>query len=475
MTSHSISSLVTQLSYSELSREGIIPDLLQVTPKLDSKRYPSWVYRLNRSGYKQIFTCFDHLLREIVQWAASREDEPDPHLLWKKVSDISISQDDLDKSQKLFQGIVSTFRSAFAGRRVELDPKLILETIEGKPDLMGEGWALDIKTTTNFLKIAEGSLLQVLAYKALKENVNFIGVLLPLQEQIVWYDLSGWKPSAYRNILLRESKWLSHDLQLEDTGYFLSNIPEDATIQPNVWGGMGCTFFSPFLGRHIPRDYPFPSSVPFQIFLSPPQAHASPSIEGIKEKLTQEHKLFVHAPYIINLCSTEAWSLERLRQELIAARQIGSRGIVVHVGKYKKLSYERGLEIMEQRIRSLLDETSPECPILLETPAGEGTELCANISAMMRFYARFEGHPGIKICVDTCHVWGSGYEPGYYLRCWLKRFPGTVGLVHFNDSRRERGSRKDVHFCPGLGYIGYFRLWEVHELCRKEGIPMIIE
>ena len=77
--------------------------------------------------------------------------------------------------------------------------------------------------------------------------------------------------------------------------------------------------------------------------------------------------------------------------------------------------------------------------------------------------------------MDIAHIFGSGYDPFYYIQRWLRKYPNTIKLVHFNDSMEKRGSRLDRHYTPGLGCVGFQRMTEVHELCIKENIPMIVE
>lgn len=481
-----VRALIAQLSYPELLRGSVIPDLEVCTPSIVTKRYPPWVYNLNRSGYTDIFCQFGLYVEEIVYWAITRSDEPDYLDLWGKICDIPIPANDLTKSRNFFGGIVTTFRTAFSGHSsVQHGPDLTYKTVQGHPDLVGPNWILDVKTTSGFSKMAKASFLQILAYgmlaKTLKMNINAIGILLPLQRQFLWYDISQWNPSAYRNVLLRESRWVRHDLVLYDPELLLSEVSskvDQAILAPNIMGGLGCLVSSPYTGSHVRKDSDYPTTVPFQIFLASPQAEgyvSAAELEIIRQKSHPDQQLYVHAPYIINLCNGDSWPVERLRHELSACKQIGGKGVVVHVGKHKSMTYEQGLNMMEQRLRVVLNEATVECPLLLETPAGEGTELCASITSMMNFFARFEGHPGFKLCVDSAHVWGAGYEPGYYMRQWLQKYPGTIGLVHFNDSRKKRGSRADGHYYAGLGYIGFPRMWEVHELCIKEKIPMVTE
>lgn len=115
----------------------------------------------------------------------------------------------------------------------------------------------------------------------------------------------------------------------------------------------------------------------------------------------------------------------------------------------------------------------PDCPIILETPAGEGTDLCASIEQLMLFYLRFQGDPRVRLCVHSAHVHGAGYKSSWYLDQWLSRWSESVVLVHFNDSKVCRGSRVDRHHTPGLGRIGYKEMWATHQMWAAKNIPMV--
>lgn len=478
----SVHDLISQLSYKELLRENIIPDLETYTTSIATKRYPSWIYNLNRSGHRDIFYQFESFVEEIVYSAITQSCDLDYLSLWSKICTISPPMNDFIKSKNLFNDIVSTFRSAFSGHpNIQKSPEFTFKNIQAHPNLLGSNWILDVKTTGSFAKIAHKSFLQILACgalaKALGRDISAIGILLPLQHQILWYDISQWDSNAFLNVLTRESKWVKYDSDVFNIESTISTVAEDQVIlTTNIVGSLGCIFNSPFVGRHVGKDSNYPPKIPFQIFLSSPQGREfSCSADAIIEKCTSEHQLYVHAPYIINLCDCKAWAIKRLQNELTLCNQVGARGIVVHVGKHKELTYNQGLDKMEENLRIIMNMASEKCPILLETPAGEGTEVCSSLSHMMNFFSRFDNDPRLRICVDTCHVFAAGYDPAYYIRKWLCKYPSTIGLVHFNDSKEKRGTRLDRHYYPGLGYIGFVRLHKVHNLCMKEHIPMITE
>lgn len=202
-------------------------------------------------------------------------------------------------------------------------------------------------------------------------------------------------------------------------------------------------------------------------------------------KYIKKYKIpyYTHSVYTINLCNpytkknlkSDEWVLDLLRNDLKITSQMGGRGVVVHVGKKLKMDVEDALDKMEQSIRKVLQYASPECPLLIETPAGQGTETCTKIEDFSEFYKRFEDDPRIRICIDTCHVFASGYDPYYYITEWNKLHPNTISLIHFNDSKKPINSHVDRHAYPGKGHIGIKKMEQVAYFCIKNKIDMVME
>ena len=50
--------------------------------------------------------------------------------------------------------------------------------------------------------------------------------------------------------------------------------------------------------------------------------------------------------------------------------------------------------------------------IIIETPAGQGTELLTNLNDFIIFFNSFtdEQKKYLGICLDTAHIWALGYE-----------------------------------------------------------------
>jgi deoxyribonuclease-4 len=93
-----------------------------------------------------------------------------------------------------------------------------------------------------------------------------------------------------------------------------------------------------------------------------------------------------------------------------------------------------------------------------------------------------DGHPRVGVCLDTCHLWGAGYdlatEAGY--QATFEAFERLVGLdrlrvFHVNDSKKPLGSRRDRHEHIGQGTIGRAAFRRLVNDTRFDALPMILE
>jgi len=171
------------------------------------------------------------------------------------------------------------------------------------------------------------------------------------------------------------------------------------------------------------------------------------------------------------------WRLKGVYEDIKNCGIMGGKGVVVHVGTSKDREVEKALQNMKESLDYLLENNPESTPILLETPAGEGEDLCSTIEEFAQFYNRFSARQRktLRICIDTCHVFAAGYDPLEYCKRWKTTFPDSLKLVHFNDSKGPRGCRVDRHEYPGLGYVGYDRLNEVKAWCVENSVDMVVE
>ena len=131
----------------------------------------------------------------------------------------------------------------------------------------------------------------------------------------------------------------------------------------------------PPLGAHVRRSDPLAAAAELdadcvQIFLSAPQSWKKPPERGDAQELRESDiDIYVHAPYLINVCSprnnVRYGSRKILQQTCDAAGAIGAAAVVVHPGHA-----EDGIEAGIGRWPRTLEMLESEVPVLLENTAG---------------------------------------------------------------------------------------------------------
>ncbi len=199
-------------------------------------------------------------------------------------------------------------------------------------------------------------------------------------------------------------------------------------------------------------------------------------------------RVFVHAPYLVNLGSPTAATYERsvasVAHNLRRAAEIGAEGVVVHTGScVDEGTLEAAMHQVRDGLLPLLETLSDEAPwLLLEPTAGQGRSLCAGVDDLEAYLAALENHPRVGICLDTCHVFAAGApldEPGGTTATVdrLVEICGTerLRLVHANDSMDVRGAFKDRHQRIGEGHIGLGAFEELFAHPATAGVPFVLE
>lgn len=253
---------------------------------------------------------------------------------------------------------------------------------------------------------------------------------------------------------------------------------------------------NPLIGDHYGKRKSFFSTVSYyhktvkkdsiQIFTGSPKSWArkepcEKDLDKTKRYVKENNiNLFIHALYFINFGrkpSEVQQAIENLKFELRVGPKMGAKGIVFHVGKYLKEDEDTAIKNMYDNIISVLPFVDEICPLLLETPAGQGTECLTDQDDFIAFYKQFtvEEKKKFKVCIDSCHVFSSGYFPMEYINHFLTNCPNSLQVIHFNDSKTEKGSKKDRHEFPGHGFIGVEEMAKVANWGIANKIPMIIE
>ncbi len=229
------------------------------------------------------------------------------------------------------------------------------------------------------------------------------------------------------------------------------------------------------------------------IYTGPPQNSKRVPIEKFKveeaKRLMEEHdfsmdRVIIHAPYIINLGNsmrpeTAEFGVEFLQEELRRVEAIGASILVLHPGAHVKAGVEVGMEWIVNGLNQVLDQDDSNVVIALETMAGKGSEIGSNFEELAKIREQIHKKERIKICLDTCHIHDAGYDLTAFDEV-LDEFDSILGLenlavLHINDSKNERGARKDRHENIGNGFIGFETLVKIVHHPKLESITKILE
>ena len=193
-----------------------------------------------------------------------------------------------------------------------------------------------------------------------------------------------------------------------------------------------------------------------------------------------------HACYLINLGSpnieTRKKSTKSLAQELSRCTQLGIPYLVLHPGSKGEMDEQQCLQQIAQQINVALESTPDNTTLLLETLAGQGSNLCYRFEQLAQIYQLSQHKNRLGICFDTCHVFTSGYDKTTeraYEAVW-KKFDNILGLdllkvIHVNDSKKPLGSRVDRHEHIGKGALGFETFRLLFNDNRFFDIPKILE
>lgn len=189
-------------------------------------------------------------------------------------------------------------------------------------------------------------------------------------------------------------------------------------------------------------------------------------IENFKQtqKNSDIDKVVAHTSYLINLCSTKNETIDKsiasLKEELSRCEQLSIPYLIMHPGSHMKVGEEEGIKKIAKNLDAVLNTATGKTMILLETMAGQGTNIGYKFEQLKKIRDLCKHKKLIGFCFDTCHVYSAGYnigtEKGY--KKTFKEFDDILGLknlktIHLNDSKTELGSRKDRHANIGQGKI----------------------
>jgi deoxyribonuclease-4 len=217
-------------------------------------------------------------------------------------------------------------------------------------------------------------------------------------------------------------------------------------------------------------------------------------INQIKLIIKDYKEIYVHASYQINMgadlipyqMDLYNTGIEIFLNEIELAKKINSKAIVVHIGKNVKNLYD-STHIYNNMVKFIIELFKKlrlkkiKLNILVETPAGQGGEMCWDLTEFVDFVTRFKSLPfysQLGVCVDTCHIFQAGYDinQSKIIKQVHKIFEPVkdkIKLIHLNDSYHMVGARIDRHEQIGRGQIQVDKLIEF--VLPYKSVPMILE
>ena len=496
------SQLLPFMSVHRLRDDNVIPELF-VGEKVGTKKFPPMV----KQNYAHFGLFIDHLFINMyinchegshanaipIDGFYSKDWEDvyiELHRYTCNLFRLPIDDVCIANTMNYFKGM-NTFVKSITQEGFVFETEETFDAIQLHPDVVVGDAVYDIKTTGNMFgeKMYPHLTLQLLAYcafrRALGHVVNKVGVILPMQRQIVEQDVSGWDSSRYLMTLMGA---FNHATATPSMFDLITILGARQTHIGNHTGKEGSVL------NTIKKVTSHLSNIAIQIFLRAPQQFRgkvggsfSKADRREVRRLCKEHniRLYIHAPHVINLCR-ESDEIDTIKDDLIRTRWLKGKGVVFHVGKRASKTKARPamtetlaecLDCMERKIRQLLEFSSENTPLCIETPAKQGKkkerdrgEVLSNIEAMIDFYNRFsdDEKKRFKICVDTCHVFSSGYWPMDYILELAERCPGSIRLIHYNDSSVPLGACNDLHHPVGGGFMNIMKAIQEQRIYRFE-------
>jgi deoxyribonuclease-4 len=206
-----------------------------------------------------------------------------------------------------------------------------------------------------------------------------------------------------------------------------------------------------------------------QLFISNPRAWSGPRLEtahafGAEWREGGIGPIFVHAPYLVNIASPNQEFLQKSLnlcvQSVRACGVLAAGGFVVHAGAGGPGEPAAAIERSAAVLRAILAETPDETRLLVELMAATSGAVASTIEEASRLFEAV-GDTRLGLVFDTCHLFVAGYgldEPagvdGLFAELASSGLTERLSLIHLNDAKFGRGSRRDRHEVVGEGEIG---------------------
>jgi len=235
------------------------------------------------------------------------------------------------------------------------------------------------------------------------------------------------------------------------------------------------------IGAHVDSGDPLAEATTrgaevVQFFLTDPQGYASPKPRADADRLkSSDVQVFVHAPYIINVATTNNRiripSRKLMLSHATAAAELGASGLIVHGGHMLKGDdLAVGFDNWRKTFAYAAEQGGFATQILIENTASGDLACARRFDTLARLWDAV-GEFGVGFCLDTCHAHAGG-EDLTDIVDRVMAITGRIDLIHANGSRDGFDSGRDRHDNLQSGMIDP-KL--VVAAIRASGAPAVVE
>jgi deoxyribonuclease-4 len=235
------------------------------------------------------------------------------------------------------------------------------------------------------------------------------------------------------------------------------------------------------LGAHVDSTDPLTAAEAIgaetiQFFMGDPQGWKKPPPHPHADALRDSDlTIYIHAPYLINVASTNNKiripSRKMLLQHAEAAAGVGAKGLIVHGGHVTANDDPAvGVENWRKAFERQEEAGGFPLPILIENTAGGENAMARRFDRLAMLWDAV-GQYGPGFVLDTCHAWAGGEDLDDIVGR-VKAITGRIDLVHANNSRDAFDSGADRH---ANFDAGTFDSQFIADICRAAGSDVIIE
>jgi len=175
--------------------------------------------------------------------------------------------------------------------------------------------------------------------------------------------------------------------------------------------------------------------------------------------------ILVHDSYLINLGHPDKRKLEKSRvaflDETRRAEQLSLKMLNFHPGSHlREISETQCLRKISESLNIIADKTK-NIIFVIENTAGQGSNLGYRFDHLKEIIEQVEDKDRIGVCLDTCHLFVSGYDLRTEENCQntFAEFDKIVGFkylkgMHLNGSKALFQSKKDRRHNLNQGELG---------------------